>query len=326
MTIVFPAIIVVLLVLVSVGYALFYIGICRFPKDPPVKASKKMERYAQLISDGGEWFRSRSPENVSVSASDGTRLAGLYLEHPHAKGTIIMVHGFRSDPFYDFSRAFECYYSQGYSLLAVYQRAHGLSGGEYISFGIKERFDCRDWAKYIYDRFGPEHDIFLSGLSMGASTVLMACGTGLPSTVRGIVAYCGFTSPYAEFREILKHKFHLPEHPFLDIAQTFCRIMAGFSFKEYSTVDAMKENSIPILFIHGEADSLVPSKFTRENYDACAGEKVLVLVPGADDWCGCLVDTERCRKELTEFLTKHASTSDSRGQSAPDISELPLSE
>lgn len=326
MTIVFLAIIVVLLILATVGYALFYIGICRFPKDPPVKTSKKMERYSQLISDGGEWFRSRSPENVSISASDGTHLAGLYLKHPHAKGTIIMVHGFRSDPFYDFSCAFEYYYSQGYSLLAVYQRAHGLSGGEYISFGIKERFDCCDWAKYIYDRFGPEHDIFLSGLSMGASTVLMASNTGLPSSVRGIVADCGFTSPYAEFREVLKHKFHLPEHPFIDIAQIFCRIMAGFTFKEYSTVDAMKENSIPVLFIHGEADSFVPPKFTQENYDACSGEKVLVLVPGADHGCSYLVDTERCRKELAEFLEKHASVSDVRSQSTPDIKELPLAE
>lgn len=51
---------------------------------------------------------------------------------------------------------------------------------------------------------------------------------------------------------------------------------------KYSSVCAMKENRIPVLFIHGDDDTFVPVTMTYENYKACTAPKELLIVPGAD--------------------------------------------
>lgn len=312
-------VLLIVLLIIAFSYTLFYVGVCRFPRDPEAKVPPKMSAYAETINAGMSWFKAQNPQRVEMPAYDGTRLVGLYLEHENPKGTVLMVHGFRSSAYYDFSCAFQYYFEQGYSLLTVFQRAHGESGGSYICYGVKERYDCRDWANYIYDRFGPEHDIFISGVSMGSSTVLMAAGLELPPSVRGIIADCGYTSPYEEFKEVLKRK-HIPLHPFIDIAELFSRLMAGFSFRECSTIDAMKACRVPVLFVHGEADTFVPAHFTQENFDACRAEKELLLVPGAAHGASYLVDTERCQTALRDFLWGHSSLS--AHEAHPGISDV----
>lgn len=301
-------VLVLVLLVLAFSYWLFYIGICRFPKDPEVKVPKKLAEHADEINSGIAWFKAQKPERICIPAHDGTKLSGLYLGHEDARGTVILVHGFRSDAYYDFSCAFRFYYEQGYSLLAVFQRAHGESGGAYITFGVKERYDCLDWARYVLDRFGTEHDIFLSGISMGSSTVLMSAGLGLPGSVRGIIADCGYTSPYDEFLEVLRRR-HVPAHPFIELAEMYARIFAGFSFRECSTLDAMRRSTVPVLFVHGEADRFVPARFSQENYDACIAEKQLLLVPDAGHGCSYLVDKPRCQAALSGFLKRYSTLS-----------------
>lgn len=302
------ALLVAVLFILAAGYALFYMGCVRFPKNRGfLKPSPRLAEYGGMIDAGIAWFKAQDPERIELPAYDGTRLVGYYLPAEDARGTIILFHGYRADCYRDFSCVYEFYHGLGYSLLNVCQRAHGESGGSYICFGVKERFDCRDWAKYVCDRFGPEHDIFLGGLSMGSTTVLMATGLELPKNVRGVIADCGFTSPYDEFKVVLKRGFRLPEHPFMDAAELFCRLFAGYGFRDCSTLDAMRTNTIPVLFIHGEADTFVPTRFSRENYNACRAEKKLVTVPGAGHGFSYLVATETCQAALREFLLGHST-------------------
>ncbi|MFR7743588.1 MAG: hypothetical protein ACLU3I_10065 [Acutalibacteraceae bacterium] len=84
------------------------------------------------------------------------------------------------------------------------RRAHGQSEGVYITFGIHERRDAATWAQYAAMHFGPDHPLFLGGLSMGATTVLLASALELPPSVRGVIADCGFSSPEAIMRSVLQ--------------------------------------------------------------------------------------------------------------------------
>ena len=284
---------------------LFYMAIVRFDSAKKRRRDSSMppsKPFAEEIRAGAAWFRSQKLERVEIQSFDGLKLVGNYLHHHESKGTIILVHGFRSNGFNDFSCAYEFYYSLGYSLLSVFQRAHGASEGKFITFGIKERFDCQKWAEYVYARMGPSHPIFLEGLSMGSSTVLMATGLPLPPTVKGVIADCGFTSAWEEFKNVLKVGMHLPVHPLLEATNLVCRLVAGFGFRDYSTLEAMKVNQLPILFIHGEADTLVPRQFTLDNYHACRSQKRLVSVPGAGHGLSYLVDTPKCQQALRELL------------------------
>ena len=136
---------------------------------------------------------------------------------------------------------------------------------------------------------------------MGSSTVLMSLGTELPANVKGAIADCGYTTPYDEFVHVLK-KRHIPPHPLLELAEFFSRLFARFAFKDYSTVTALKGNRRPVLFVHGQKDTLVPVSFTVENYAACEAEKQLITVPEAGHGTSYVFATEACQQAIRVFL------------------------
>ena len=265
----------------------------------------RMMPYKDMILAERDWYRAQKKEQICLTSYDGLRLAAELLpaETPCGR-TIILFHGYRSDAEMDFSCIFRYYHELGLNILAVSQRSHGQSEGKYICFGVRERFDCVQWAEYAAERFGPEEDIFLGGVSMGASTVLMASGLGLPENVRGIIADCGFSSPEEEFRYILG-RAHIPVHPVMDVLDIVSGKIAGFRFGECSAVDAVKKSRVPILFVHGQEDDFVPPYMSDMAYEACASEKKIVRVDHAGHGMSYLAETERCREALRDFIESH---------------------
>jgi len=264
-------------------------------------------QYADVISDGRAWFQAQEREQIFLQSYDGLRLEADFLPaaSPSTR-TILLFHGYRSEEYFDFSCIYRFYHELGLNILSVCQRSHGKSEGKYICFGVKERFDCKQWAEYIARRFGPETDIFLSGLSMGASTVLMAAGLELPENVRGVLADCGFTSPQEEFQYILK-RMHLPEHPLLEVLSAASGCIAGFRFDEASTTEALQHCRVPVLLVHGGEDDFVPTEMSRRSYAACAAPKELIIVPGAGHGVSYLVDKPRCQAAIRAFLERYST-------------------
>ncbi len=261
--------------------------------------------YFPVFRDGIVWFRQQQPEQVCVTSRDGLHLKGWYLPSEQARGTILLMHGYHSSGWNDFGCVVRFYHELGYHLLLADQRAHGESEGKYIGFGVLERFDCLCWVTYLNERLGHKEPVFLDGLSMGASTVLMASGLPLPENVRGIIADCGFTSPDAIFRHVLRTRYRLPVYPVLPIVNQLCRWKAGFGFRDCSTVDALKQNRLPVLLIHGKADRFVPPRMSCENYEACRGAKKLLLVEGAHHAASFLISPKECEQALRDFLNRY---------------------
>ena len=296
-------ILILLLLLFALSYAAFYFAFVRLPVKPDPIRSPHLRPYVPEIEGGAKWFQEQEPQRISIRSRDGLKLTGYFLPAENAKGTLLLVHGYRSSPWTDFGVIYPFYHSLGWNILTVWQRAHGESEGKYITYGIKERFDVCDWATYLYDRFGAEHSVVMTGVSMGSTSVLMSLGSGLPENVRGVIADCGFTCPYDEFVQVLKRR-HIPRRPTMDLAQLHAKALAGIGFRDYSTITALKQNTLPVLFVHGERDGFVPVRFTVENYAACAGEKRLVTVPEAGHGASYLIARERCQNELKAFLSR----------------------
>ena len=159
------------------------------------------------------------------------------------------------------------------------------------------------WATYACQLFGEEHPILLGGISMGASTVLMASGLDIPGNVRGIIADCGFSSPYDIMDCVIRTRFRgVPVRPTLWLMGIFTRIFAGFGLKEASTFDAVAKSKTPILFIHGTADRFVPPEMSERAYELCAAPKALVLIDGAGHGMSYPVDKERVTASLFAFI------------------------
>lgn len=257
--------------------------------------------YKQYIDEGKRWLKERSCEEQYITSFDGLRLYGRLFRNGDSDTTIIMMHGFRSTAEHDFSCAFEFYFNKGFNLLIPDQRSHGKSEGKFITYGAFESRDVLSWAEHINEIF-PNGSLYLTGVSMGATTVLMSTEQGLPSNVLGIIADCGFTSPAEIIKKVMKEDLRVPLFPFYYTTRVVTRLITGFDFEKYSAVRAVRECKVPILFLHGKSDGFVPFSMGEEIYSAAACRKKAVWVEGADHGCSFLIDREGCTKALYGFL------------------------
>ena len=171
---------------------------------------------------------------------------------------------------------------------------------------MKERHDLKRWILYTNRHLAAKNkDIFLCGISMGCATTLMAAGLDLPDNVKGIIADCGFTSPWDIIKHVAKERFHLPPFPLMYMVDLICEVVAGFGLKEVSIPEIMKRNKIPVLFIHGDADDYVPMWMTIKNYEACAAKKELYIVSGAGHALAFSKDMEEGKRRIKNFINKY---------------------
>lgn len=264
-----------------------------------------LEKYADEIISSRNEFLKRDFKTVSIKSFDGLTLNGLLYEAPNPKGTIVLFHGYRSSPDIDFCVAEKFYETLNLNVLMPYQRAHGLSEGKYITFGIKEQHDVISWVEFINNVYGYQLPLFLSGLSMGSSTVLMSAKFKHPDNVKMIIADCGFTSPYEIFKHVVKATMKIPFKLFIPLFNRLSKKKAGFSVYDDSTVESVKKATVPIFFIHGEADKFVPSIMTDENYEACTTEKHLLKVKDAPHAVSFMFEREKYQEMLAELIVKY---------------------
>ena len=257
------------------------------------------------ILAGKAWLEAQPREELEIRSFDGLRLRALFVPHPAAKGTLLLFHGWRSSWKTDFTVALPFYHAQGMNLLLADQRAQNSSEGKYMTYGVLEQRDAAAWVDCMAARLGKEHPLYLGGLSMGAATVLMASDLAFDANVRGVLADCGFTSPWAIIRRVASRSKWIPLDASSALLNVFTRRFAGFDMKEKSTVDALGRTKLPVLLIHGLADDFVPPEMSRENYAACASEKELVLVEGAKHGMSFVVEPERVKAAIAAFLQKH---------------------
>lgn len=266
----------------------------------------KWEEYKVIIHANKDWLMQRSSEHITIKARDGITLHSDYFPADGDTDTILIAfHGYTSCGMSDCSSISSFFLKKGVDALIVDNRAHGKSEGKYYGFGILDRFDCLSWIRYVNERFGGKKNIILFGVSMGAATVLMASGLKeMPENVKAIIADCAFTSPYDVFAHILKRDYHLPEFPIMNITNVMSRKKAGYGFKDYSTLDAVKSTNIPILFIHGAEDKFVPTYMSHKNYDACNSKKKLLIVENAGHAASYYENVPLYEKTVDEFLGK----------------------
>lgn len=289
------------------GVYLFVFG-CVRRKELPWLVEEEIRKtpykeFSKHIQSANVWLAEHDAEDVWITSCDGLKLHALWIPARDPKGTMLLAHGYRSCPLLDFGLALEFYHEKGFNLLIPDQRAHGKSEGRYITFGVKESTDVRKWIEFHNGRFG-RIPMVLSGLSMGASTVLYLADKCLPDNVRGIIADCGFTSPKDILSSVFRSVTHLPAMPSVVIAEICARCFAGFSLWECDTRRSLSAARIPVLMIHGNEDGFVPCDMSRQGYEACTGEKQLLIVEGADHGVSYLVDPDRYKEIVNSFLDK----------------------
>ena len=265
------------------------------------KRSKKVPKFYQgtphyIVSRKGMAFMEQiGHEDAYMESFDGLKLhAYLYKAERPSKKFVLGIHGYRSYARPEFGPYIEFYRKHGYNMLLPDDRGHRPSEGEYIGFGVLDRLDCVDWAKYIVDTYGDDVEIILHGVSMGAATVLSASGENLPVQVQGIVADCGYSDPM----EVLASQLQLPNaKKIMQKVEKICVKKMGYDLHSVTALSQVQKARVPIFFVQGGKDPMVPSYMVHELFKACPSRKRLLYVSEAahaESICLAKQEYEQC--------------------------------
>ena len=266
-----------------------------------ISGGQKDEKFREECEKASKKLSETEHKEVKIITKDRVGLTGHFFPCENQKRVIIAFHGWRSSWSYDYGMISEFWQNNGCSVLYAEQRGQNNSGGEHMGFGLTERYDCLEWIKWITENLGEDVPIYLAGISMGAATVLMASSLMLPKNVCGIMADCGFTSPKEIWKHVARKNLHMAYGIRGILADAICRRKISMGSGDYSTVEALKNTNVPVLFIHGSDDKFVPVEMTFENYKACASPKRLLIVCGADHAMSYYVNKDEYEKSVLEF-------------------------
>ena len=228
-----------------------------------------------LLPGSTAWYDSLKTAGILKDAwtqswNGGVKLHACYVpakDPANAQGTAIVVHGY-GDNHFVFLYLVRMYRDElNYNVLFPDLQYHGYSEGESIQMGWFDRLDVEQWAQIAHDTFNDDFMVF-HGVSMGGATVMMASGDPLPPYVKCIVEDCGYASVIVQFNNNRKQSFGFIPPDVLQSASLVTKKKYGWGFWEASSVKQLEKSTIPMLFIHGDADDFVPFDNLKMNYDA----------------------------------------------------------
>lgn len=258
----------------------------------------------KIAQAGMAYMETLPHEDVYITSEDGLKLhATLFPALDGAHKYVVGIHGFQSHAWNEFAPHIKFYQSIGFGMLLPDDRAHGESEGEYVTMGTKDRRDCISWVRYLAERFGEDTKILLHGVSMGGATVLSASGeSDLPAEVIGTVSDCGFSSAKESFECQIRNLYHIPPTFIVRICQWYALHRAGFDFNEARPIDQVQHAKVPILFVQGEDDVMVPAFMARKLYEACSSEKKLLMVEHANHAESIALDPDGYHQSIHEMF------------------------
>ena len=265
--------------------------------------------YEEFREDMEKWardLRAMPHEEMSITSFDGLTLRGKFYEYAPNAPIELMFHGYRGTAERDLSGGVARCFQLGRSALLVDQRGCSDSEGNVISFGINEHRDCLAWLDFAIQRFGKDVKIILTGISMGASTVLMVSDKKLPPNVLGILADCGFSSAKDIIKKVIR-QMGLPAEVGYPFVKLGAKLFGHFDLEAHSAVEAVKNATVPVIFFHGDGDDYVPCEMSRINYEACTSKKKLVIIPRAGHGLSYPVAPDTYLNALREFFGEEAS-------------------
>ena len=270
-------------------------------EEDPVPEGEIYEAFREQILCWIKETRALPRKSVEIRSYDGLRLTGFYYEYEKGAPIEILFHGYRGSAERDLSGGVTRCFSLGRSALIVDQRAAGGSEGNVISFGINESRDCVEWVKFVVNNIDKDAKIIITGISMGAATVLMASAMDLPENVVGVLADCGYTSAREIIKKVMRD-MHLPANLFYPFVRLGAIIFGKFDPDSNSPIEAMKKTKLPVIFFHGDTDDFVPHSMSVENFEACGTEKKMVTINGAGHGLAFPVNKEKYLFEAGDFF------------------------
>ena len=278
--------VVLVLLIATTGGSFYMLSYSLAPDTERADTAKCFQRLAEKHPEVIPWLDSlkacHALRDTFVHMPRGERHHAYYIRHDNSQRIAIVLHGWRNCAI-NFMNIGRIYEQMGFNVLMPDLHAHGLSEGDAIGMGWKERHDVLHWMNVASTLFDA-NDFVVHGVSMGAATTMNVSGEKMPACVKNIrfIEDCGYTSVWDEFSYELDEEFSLPPFPLLYTTSLLCQIKYDWSFTEAAPLEQVKRCRYPMLFIHGDNDTFVPSHMVHPLYEAKSGTKALWITKGTE--------------------------------------------
>jgi fermentation-respiration switch protein FrsA (DUF1100 family) len=295
--------VVVLLLVITIGTSFYMLSYALSPDGGKADVDSCYNQLFERYPDTKPWVDSLNRvgalRDTFVVMPTGERHHALYVHHGSQK-TAFIIHGWRDSAvkYLFLARLYE-HVLGGYNVVLPDLHAHGLSEGDMIQMGWLDRKDVLHWLTIFQT-----DTMVVHGVSMGGATTMMLSAEEMPKGIKDLrfVDDCGYTSAWDEFASELKNQFGLPPFPLMYTTSLLCKMRYGWSFSEASAIDAVRQSPYPMLFIHGDEDTFVPTEMVYRLYQAKPSNKKLWIAPGAEHASSYLTHPDEYTRQLSDFL------------------------
>lgn len=307
------ALTMLILLIATAGGSCYMLSYSLAPDTARTDTAKCFQRLAERHPEVISWLDSlkanHALRDTLVLMPRGERHHAYFIQNDNSRRIAIVLHGWRNCAI-DFMYIGRIYEQMGYNVLMPDLHAHGLSEGDAIGMGWQERHDILHWISIASARFDA-NDFVVHGVSMGAATTMNVSGEKMPACVKNIrfIEDCGYTSVWDEFCHELDDEFSLPPFPLMYTTSLLCQLRYGWTFSEASPLEQVKRCRYPMLFIHGDNDTFVPSRMVHPLYEAKPGTKALWVTKGSEHAKSYTDYPEEYAKRIKEFTSSSKSES-----------------
>lgn len=256
------------------------------------KNSKSQQRAIEL--------EGKATKDYQIITNDGTKLVGHYCHCDNAKRVVVAVHGWKSSWSYDFNGQADFLHNNDCSILFVELRGHGNSGGRYMYYGKRERYDLEQWARLVDSEIAKGLPIYFYGMSMGSTLSVMASDL-FNDSVKGIIADGVTPTPRIVMKSILKY---IKINPTLFYWQIRLNMILRLKCddNDYTALKALENCNTPILMPYGTADVLTTPAMSMQVYEAIKAPKMAVEFEGAGHMKSYYTDSIKYKNAMLEFF------------------------
>ena len=246
------------------------------------------------------WYDPLEKRDYTITSYDGYVLHVQYLVNPAPTGRYIIIsHGYTDNRFGEMKYA-KMYLDWGYNIIAYDLRGHGENKPTFCTYSAREGRDLDALIRDSRSRYPDIKALGLHGESLGCASSIASLK--YKPQIDFVVADCGF-SEITPIIEAGASNMHVPGW-LTQVASLCAKVKYGYSYHDMRPIDSLKDNTVPILFIHGENDEFIPFIHSEAMQKATKGYSELHLIPGASHAMSIFAAPEEYRGYVEAFLNR----------------------
>jgi pimeloyl-ACP methyl ester carboxylesterase len=281
---------------------------------PSLIKGKAKEYYKDKITnplvDYNLQYKDFTIKTYGEDPKENYELRGWHIVNNNKDACIIFVHGGARDR-RAFMRHLPCLHKYEYGLIAFDCREHGTSTctGKGIGWTVREAEDVVTVSKYAREALNYKH-VILIGTSQGAASCIIAAS--FDPLINLIIA----ENPYSCRKRLMKDIMlnvmgnsyilsFLQNHYINYIIDMVQKYLNVDETKHPNAIDIIQDIKQPILFMHGDNDTLVPVEHSKDLYNKASHPKKLWICKGASHTALYDHSPHEWEKIVYNFIRKH---------------------